>query len=117
DREHWLEYDTTPITSAERFEPGSRNYVGIIALDAALQIFEKFSLEQIENRITDLRQYASHKLQEKGCNLLWEPTPNLPAGIMSFQPPDGNAAAFFEKTEPEFMISLRDDKSGHKWIR
>jgi len=117
DRDHWLEYDTTPIDSAERFEPGSRNYVGIIALDAALQIFEKFGLEHIENRITALRQYAAQKLTEKNCRLLWQPVPDLPAGIISFQPPDGNAAAFFEKTESEFMLSLRDDKSGDKWIR
>lgn len=117
DRDHWLEYDTTPIDSAERFEPGSRNYVGIIALDAALQIFENFGLEQIENRITALRQYASKKLLEKNCRLLWQPTADLPAGIISFQPPDGNATAFFEKTESAFMLSLRDDKSGDKWIR
>jgi selenocysteine lyase/cysteine desulfurase len=117
DRDHWLEYDTTPINSAERFEPGSRNYTGIIALDAALQIFENLGLEQIENRITALRQHASQVLLEKGCRLLWQPTPNLPAGIISFQPPDGNATAFFERTESEFLLSLRDDKSGDKWIR
>ncbi len=116
-RDRWLEYDTTPILSAERFEPGSRNYVGIIALDAALQIFESYGLEQIENRINDLRQYAAAKLQEKGCRLLWQPTADLPAGIITFQPPDGNATAFSQKTESAFMLSLRDDKSGDKWIR
>jgi selenocysteine lyase/cysteine desulfurase len=117
DRDHWLEYDTTPIASAERFEPGSRNYIGIIALDAALQIFENLGLEQIENRVTALRQYAAKKLTEKECRLLWEPSPDLPAGIISFQPPDGNAAAFYEKAESQFMLSLRDDKAGDKWIR
>ena len=116
-REHWLEYDTTPINSAERFEPGSRNYTGIIALDAALQIFENLQLDRIENRITALRQYASKVLLEKNCRLLWQPAPHLPGGIISFQPPDGDATAFFKKTESEFMLSLRGDKTDEKWIR
>jgi selenocysteine lyase/cysteine desulfurase len=117
DRDHWLEYDTTPIDSAERFEPGSRNYIGIIALDAALQMFETWGIEQIENRITALRQYAAQRLSDKSCRLLWHPTPDLPAGIINFQPPDGDAAGFFQKTEAQFALSLRDDKSGQKWIR
>jgi selenocysteine lyase/cysteine desulfurase len=116
-RDHWLEYDTTPIDSAERFEPGSRNYIGIIALDAALQIFETWGIEQIESRVTALRQYAAEHLLDKNCRLLWRPTPDLPAGIISFQPPDGDAAGFFQKTEAQFALSLRDDKSGGKWIR
>lgn len=117
DRDHWLEYDTTPINSAERFEPGSRNYIGIMALDAALQIFETWGIQQIESRVTALRQYAAERLLENNCRLLWQPTPDLPAGIISFQPPDGNAASFFQKTETQFVLSLRDDKSGAKWIR
>jgi selenocysteine lyase/cysteine desulfurase len=117
DRDRWLEYDTTPINSAERFEPGSRNYTGIIALDAALQIFENLQLDRIEKHITALRQYAFKVLLEKNCRLLWQPVPHLPGGIISFQPPGGDATSFFKKTEDEFMLSLRGDKSDEKWIR
>jgi selenocysteine lyase/cysteine desulfurase len=82
-----------------------------------LQIFENLQLDRIENRITALRQYATKVLLEKNCRLLWQPAPHLPGGIISFQPPDGDATAFFKKTESEFMLSLRGDKSDEKWIR
>jgi len=117
DRDHWLAYDITPITSAERFEPGSRNYIGIVALDAALEMFESLGMEEIERRVVHLRQHAAEQLSQKGCRLLWHPDAERAAGIVTFQPPHGNAAAFFKDTEADFFLSLRDDKSGQQWIR
>ena len=70
-RDNWFDYDTTPIESAERFEPGARNYLGIIALDASLEVLESLGWETIESRVVHLRDFAAQMLNEriKGCLL------------------------------------------------
>ncbi len=117
DRDSWFAYDTTPIGSAERFEPGARNYLGIVGLDAVLQFHEEIAAEVIEARVTTLRDLAAQHLKERGCRLLWEPNPRLPAGIVSFQAPSGDTAALYERLDEQFALSLRQDKNRADWIR
>lgn len=116
-RDQWLAYDTTPIDSAERFEPGSRNYLGIVGMEAALELLENYGIEQVRSRVVDLRQYAAQQLQDKGCKLLWNPAPEFSAGIVSFTPPEGDTAALYERLKDAFAVSMRADKSGQDWIR
>jgi selenocysteine lyase/cysteine desulfurase len=116
-RENWFDYDTTPINNAERFEPGARNYLGIIALDAALALHEEAGAQWVEERVTMLRDHAARVLAERGCPLLWHPDANLPGGIVSFQAPDEKTAALFKKLDQQFALSLRQDKAGAEWIR
>ncbi len=116
-RDNWFSYDTTPIDSAERFEPGARNYLGIVALDAALALHEHAGAQWAEARVTQLRDYAARKIQERGCTVLWHPDPAKPSGIVSFQAPDGDSAALYKKLDERFALSLRKDKFGVEWIR
>ena len=117
DRDNWFAYDTTPIDSAERFEPGARNYLGIVGMEASLQMLEEIGAEVVAARVTQLRDLAAHQLQECGCRLLWQPDSQLRAGIVSFQPPHGDAATLYQKLEEDFALSLRQDKNGAAWIR
>jgi cysteine desulfurase/selenocysteine lyase len=116
-RDNWFDYDTTPINNAERFEPGARNYLGVVALDAALALHEEASAQWVEERVTTLRDHAAQVLAERGCPLLWQPDPHLPGGIVSFQAPDGSTAALYKKLDEQFALSLRQDKNGAEWIR
>lgn len=117
ERDHWYRYDTNPIDNAERFEPGARNYLGAIALEASLAQHEEVDPEWIESRVISLRDYAARKLQEIGCTLLWEPDPDLPSGIVSFRPPTGETAALYGKLDQRFALSLRADRHNLEWIR
>ena len=74
-RDNWLAYDTTPIAGAERFEPGARNYLGVVATEASLALLQEFGMANVEKRVVELRDYAAQKLEEIGCQLLWNPTP------------------------------------------
>ncbi|HEX8236872.1 MAG TPA: aminotransferase class V-fold PLP-dependent enzyme [Abditibacteriaceae bacterium] len=116
-REDWFSYDTTPIDNAERFEPGARNYLGVVALDAALALHEEVGAQWVEERVTNLRDHAARVLAERGCPLLWHPAPNLPGGIVSFQAPDGATAALYKQLDERFALSLRQAKDGAEWIR
>jgi selenocysteine lyase/cysteine desulfurase len=116
-RDDWFSYGTEPIDSAERFEPGARNYLGVVALHASLGLYEEAGAQWIEERIVSLRDYAARVLRARGCTLLWHPDVNHPAGIISFQMPHGQTAALYKKLDEQFALSLRADKNGADWIR
>jgi selenocysteine lyase/cysteine desulfurase len=117
ERENWFAYDTTPIASAERFEPGARNYLGIVALEAALALYEEADPHFVQQRVSHLRDYAAEQLRACGCHLLWTPDPGRPSGIVSFQPSHGETAKLYQTLDEHFALSLRQDKNGAHWIR
>jgi selenocysteine lyase/cysteine desulfurase len=117
DRDNWYEYDTTPIDSAERFEPGARNMLGVIGLDAALGLLEEAGAATIETRVVALRDYAAEKLLGHGCRLLWQPASQMRSGILSFQPRSGETKQLYHALDQHFALSLRQDKAGDDWIR
>lgn len=117
-RDSWFDYDTTPIDSAERFEPGARNYLGIIALNASLGVLQSGDLKVLENRIVHLRDFAAQKLAERGFRILWHGDANLKSGVVSFQcESDVATKALYQKLDENFALSLRNDKFGKAWIR
>ncbi|MBV9865995.1 MAG: aminotransferase class V-fold PLP-dependent enzyme [Abitibacteriaceae bacterium] len=116
-RDDWFAYDTTPIDSAERFEAGSRNYLGIVGFHAALELLQDVGAEIIEDRVTHLRNYAAQKLRKQGCRLLWNTDPALHAGIVTFYPPSGDATVLYNKLDEHFALALRTDKNGTPCIR
>lgn len=116
-RDDWFAYDMTPITSAERFEPGARNYLGIVGFNAALGLLAEVDPLLIEERVTRLRDYAARKLRAAGCRLLWEPDPALCSGIVTFYPATGDATALYQQLDERFALALRTDKEGTPCIR
>ena len=117
-RDSWFDYDTTPIDSAERFEPGARNYLGIIALDTSLAVLQSGDVEVLENRIVHLRDFAAQKLSERGFRVLWTGDESLKSGIVSFQAEsDAATKALYQKLDENFGLSLRKDKFDKSWIR
>jgi len=124
-RDDWYAYDTEPIASGERFEPGARNMLGVVALDASLELLEATGKGEIESRVTHLRNYAAHQLQEADCDLLWDPNSfRIPhseirnvSGIVSFQPRHGQTADLYKHLDRHFALSLRNDRAGAEWIR
>lgn len=117
-RDTWFDYDTTPIDSAERFEPGARNYLGVIALDASLEVLQSGDAEVLENRIVHLRDLAAQKLTEHGLRVLWTGDAAHKSGIVSFQAENDEATkALYAGLDENFALSLRKDRNGAEWIR
>ena len=116
-RDNWLAYDTTPINTAERFEPGARNYLGIVATEASLALLQEFGMARVEQRVIELRDYAVQKLEAIGCHFLWHPTPGSRGGVVTFQPPHSEIAALYNHLEQRFALSLRQDRFGSDWLR
>ena len=117
-RDDWFAYDLTPIKNAERFEPGARNYLGVVGLDASLGVLQGAGTENIEKRVTHLRDFATQKLSERGYEILWRGDADCKSGIVSFRAKSDDATiALYQKLDENFALSLRTDKMGASWIR
>jgi len=81
--------------SAKKFEEGSINLAGILTLGASLELFNKYGINNIENRILKLSKYACKLLEEKNIELITINKDFCRSGIVSFK--TNNVDADFEK--------------------
>lgn len=86
-----LQYDLTLKNSAERFQNGTVNALGVAIFDAVLELFEEFGIENYELRIKENTNYFIEQL----CNIGIEPVlKNVKeenrAGIITFKHPEAN---------------------------
>lgn len=62
-----LNYDLTFKDTAERFETGTPNAIGITALDQSLSLFTDYGFNRIEKRILDNTEYFIEKISDIGA--------------------------------------------------
>ena len=74
------DYEFQPEELPIRFEAGTGNYVGIVALDAAREFVESIGLEEIRQRITHLRRRCEEGLTEIKGIRLYGPPPEAEKG-------------------------------------
>ncbi len=116
-RDNWFAYDTALFPTAERFEPGARNYLGIIAMEASLGVLQSLGMETIERRVISLRDYGANALQKAGAELFFQPRAQDKSGIFTFRVPGAEMEALHRELEEKFALSLRKDRDGAFWIR
>lgn len=69
-------------------------------------------------RITDLRDWLIAGLRERGCPIIGAPHARGPSGIVSFLPPDGDAAAAHRRLDRGgIVLSRRDAPDGRRVLR
>lgn len=71
--------------SAKKFEEGSMNLVGILTLGASLELFNKYGIKNIENKILNLSKYACRLLIDKNAELVTIDEDYCRSGIVSFR--------------------------------
>ncbi len=86
-------YDREFVASARRYEEGTRNYLGMAAFNASLQLIEKIGMERIEARIHELTEYLVHEAERRGCRIESPRGPGEWSGIVLFAPPAGGPSA------------------------
>ena len=91
-------YDRTLVDEARRYEEGSRNYIGIAALNESLRLIEEIGIERIEARIHELTDYLVHEVERRGGRVE-SPRGASPrgagewSGIVLFAPPQPGPSA------------------------
>ncbi len=104
--------------SGRRYEPGVLNTVGIYGMHAALMLLLEVGVENIENRLLELKAHLISHLREEGCVIIQpEGGPNA-SSITTFMHPSLDMAKLMKRYEENnVVVSLRFDNSGHQFIR
>jgi len=81
-----LDYNLTLKTSADKFQNGTINVLGVCLFDAALDIFLDFGMDKVEERILQNTEYFINRLGELKLKPILKDVQNLNrAGIISFK--------------------------------
>ncbi len=84
----YLNYDRTQVPSAERFEEGSFNSIGLYGLKAAIDFLWEIGIEAIEGRILLLTDLLIERVQAKGYEILSSLNPKERSGIVVIRHPE-----------------------------
>ncbi|MGI4788466.1 MAG: aminotransferase class V-fold PLP-dependent enzyme [Janthinobacterium lividum] len=76
-----------PKPTAQRYEEGSPNALGLVGLDAALSLLEEAGIEAIGTQILSLANHAAEKLEAKGYRVISPREDHQRAGLVMFQHP------------------------------
>lgn len=80
-------YERAVIDEARRYEEGTRNYLGIAALNESLRLIEEVGLDRIAARIQELTDYLVHEVEKRGCRVESPRSSGEWSGIVLFAPP------------------------------
>lgn len=79
--------DWTPAHSAQRFECGSPNLLGVHALEASLSLLEEVGMEAVWSALQDRTEHLIGLIDRRGFELLTPRDPGRRAGIVTFRVP------------------------------
>jgi len=77
-------------TTAAKFEEGSMNLAGILSLEASLELFNRYGIDNIEKRILSLTDLAISQLEEREIKISSCKNPENRSGIVTFLHPDAD---------------------------
>jgi selenocysteine lyase/cysteine desulfurase len=103
-----LDFDLTTKDTAERFQPGTLNNLGIYAFNSSMKLFNEFGFDVIEKQILSNSKYFIEELAKIGYKspLISFPEMHL-SGIVSFK--SENAQKIFDILSQEKIVcSLRE---------
>ena len=106
-------------SGAKRYEAGTHNLLGLVGMNAALELLQEIGVEQIARELLRKRAKLVPALQARGYTVLSaDAAPENASGIVSFFKPDADMAALHQKlAEAEISTHLRADRKGQKHIR
>lgn len=97
--------------TAARFECGSLNVAGIVALGASLQLFAEVGIAEIERRVFDVTELLVQRLAAAGAGVYSSRRPGEWSGIVSFDWPAGDPKRVkLHCLKQQVMISYRDGR-------
>ncbi|MGK9064414.1 aminotransferase class V-fold PLP-dependent enzyme [Stutzerimonas chloritidismutans] len=106
--EHAGDYERTdwqPARSARRFECGSPNMIGGVALEASLSLLEEVGLEQVGKGLAERVDYLQRELARMpGVRLLSPTAPARRAGIVTFSADGKDHSEVFEQLKAQQVV-------------
>ena len=105
-------YDYTLRNDGGRFECGSYNVPGLLALKAAIELLTDVGIKAIGQRLHHLTEHLIRLLDERGCPVLSPRTDEQWSGIVSFTVPDKDLAHIQRtlRKQHHIEIALREGR-------
>lgn len=105
----WTDYDLTWGDGAKRFESGSLNVYGIVALGGSLEILLEAGAGTIEPWVLGLTGRAARGLADLGFAVVSSRAPGETSGIVTAVPPEGHGATDLVKrlNEQDVVLAAR----------
>jgi selenocysteine lyase/cysteine desulfurase len=97
-------------SDARRFECGSHNVPGILALGTSISLLQRISLPLIHRRVAALTAYLRRRLTEKKYRVISSDRPGETSGIIAFESPQGrekHSAIVHELEQKRIIIAER----------
>ena len=106
-------------SGAKRYEPGTHNLLGLVGLNAAIELILEIGVENIARQLLRQRARLVPALQAKGYTVLnADVAPENASGIVAFHRPDADLPALHQKlTDANIITSLRADRKGQRYLR
>jgi cysteine desulfurase / selenocysteine lyase len=103
-----LDFDITTKETAERFQPGTLNNLGIYAFNSSMKLFTEFGFDEIEKKILSNSRYLIDELARIGYKSpLLSIQKEYLSGIVSFR--SDNAQKIFDHlNQKKIVCSLRE---------
>jgi len=106
--EHAGDYDRSdwqPARSARRFECGSPNMLGAVALEASLSLLEEVGMHQVAASLNERMEWLRAGLRQlPGIELLSPAQPERSAGIVTFRLAGSANQALFKQLKAEQVV-------------
>jgi cysteine desulfurase/selenocysteine lyase len=93
----WADFDLTWGEGAKRFESGSLNVYGIVALGGSLEILLEAGAERIEPHVLALAERGAQGFRDLGFEIVSSRAAGETSGIVTAVPPGGQDAAEIAK--------------------
>lgn len=102
---------------ARRYEAGTANILGLVGLDASIDLLLELGLPSIEATVLDHARFVREMVLAKGYSLALKDESRITANV-SFTKADADLAASHERlAEAGVVASLRGTLDGRKWLR
>jgi selenocysteine lyase/cysteine desulfurase len=106
--EHAGDYDRTdwePARSARRFECGSPNLLGAMALEASLSLLEEVGMDQVAKSLDERIEWLTRELNSlNGIEILSPGQPERRSGIITFRLEGWTNSVLFERLKAEQVV-------------
>jgi cysteine desulfurase/selenocysteine lyase len=106
------------LDTAQRYEPGALNLVGIVGMKAAIDLLLEAGIDRVAERILALRARLINGLEPAGYRLLGLREPATGSGIVTFSHPARDLTEVFQRlTQERIFCSQRQDRQGTHYLR
>ena len=106
-------------SGARRYEPGSYNWLGLVGLNAALQLIQEIGVQTIARELWRKREWLVSHLQEKNYAVLQaKASPSQAGGMISVRREDQDMPDLHARlAAAKITTSLRTDRLGRHYLR